>query len=100
MVRALQRQRPAPLTLNIDPGFARGSTRAIAVMLDAHDAEGKPQDFLNPHVRVQSGSKAPVDIAARQTAPGHYEVRAIVDAGDTLAATVVGSDTASGLFNP
>jgi Ca-activated chloride channel homolog len=102
VVRALERQRPAAIALTVDPGVVHGASRTIALSIDAHDADGKPRDFLTPKVRVQSGTKAPVEIAARQTAPGHYEARAIVDAAETFAAAVVGNDTGitSGLVVP
>lgn len=47
---------------------------------------------LTPRVRVQSGTKPPIEIPARQTAPGHYEARAIVDAAELFAANVLASD--------
>ncbi len=102
IVRALERQRPQPISLSVEPGAIHGSTRSIALSLEARDADGKPRDFLTPRVRVQSGTKPPVEIPARQTAPGHYEARAIVDAAETFAAAVVGADTGitSGLVVP
>lgn len=95
VVHALQRRRPPAIALSVDPGVVHGATRTIGIALDAHDAAGRPRDFLTPRVRVQSGTKTPVVIAARQTAPGHYEGRAIIDADETFAATVVG-DSATG----
>ena len=74
------------------PGAVHGTTRSVALSVDAHDADGKPRDFLTPRIRVQSGTKAPIEIPARQTAPGHYEARAIVDAAELFAASVVASD--------
>ena len=93
VIRALQRQRPQPISLSVEPGAIHSGTRSIAMSLEAHDADGKPRDFLTPRVRVQSGTKAPVEIPARQTASGHYEARAIIDATETFAAAVVGADT-------
>jgi uncharacterized membrane protein len=92
VVHALQRQRPSSMALTVNPGVIHGATRAIDVSVDARDAAGRPRDFLSPQVRVQSGTKPPVEIAARQTAPGHYEGRAIIDADQTFAATVVGEE--------
>jgi uncharacterized membrane protein len=102
IVRALERQRPQPIALTVDPGVVHGTTRSISLSIEARDPEGKPRDFLTPRVRVQSGTKAPVEIPARQTASGHYEARAIVDAAETFVATVVGNDTGttSGLVVP
>lgn len=92
LVRALERQRPQPISLTVEPGAVHGTTRSIALSLEARDADGKPRDFLTPRVRVQSGTKPPVEIPARQTSPGHYEAHAIVDAAETFAAAVVGAD--------
>jgi hypothetical protein len=101
VVRALQRQRPAAMALRIDPGVVRGTTRAMTLSIEARDAEGRPRDFLTPRLQVQSGSKPPVEIAARQTAPGHYETRIIVDAANQLAASVAGEGPlASALIVP
>lgn len=102
IVRALQRQRPPALALTVDPGAVHGTTRTIAMSIDAHAPDGTPRDFLTPTIRVQSGTKAPVDIPARQTAPGHYEARALVDAAETFAASVAGGDAGltSGLVVP
>ena len=102
IVRALERQRPPAVALSVEPGIIHGTTRTMALTIEAHDAAGKPRDFLSPRVRVQSGTKAPIEIPARQTAPGHYEASAIVDAAETFAAAVVGSDeaVASGLVLP
>ncbi|TAK14091.1 MAG: VWA domain-containing protein [Acidobacteria bacterium] len=102
IVRALERRRPPAVELTIEPGAVHGAVRTMGLSLDAHDAEGKPRDFLAPKIRVQSGTRAPVEISARQTAPGHYEARAIVDAAEPFAAAVVGSETGitSGLIVP
>jgi Ca-activated chloride channel family protein len=89
IIRALERRRPLPLALTVEPGVVHGSTRTVSMSIEAHDADGKPSDFLTPKIRVQSGAKPAVEIQARQTAPGHYEARAIVDADATFAASVV-----------
>lgn len=89
VIRALERTRPPAVMLNVNSGAIHGTTRSIAMTIDAHDADGKPRDFLTPKIRVQSGDKRAVDIPARQTGPGHYEARAIVDAAETFAATVL-----------
>lgn len=93
IVHAIERQRPQPIELTVEPGAIHGSARSVALSVDAHDADGKARDFLTPRVRVQSGDKPPVELPARQTAPGHYEARAIVDANVSFAAAVVDSDT-------
>jgi hypothetical protein len=89
IIRALQRQRPPALSLAVEPGVIHGTTRQIAMSVEARDPDGKPHDFITPRIRVQSGDKPPVEIPARQTAPGHYEARAIVDAAETFSASVV-----------
>lgn len=92
IVRALERQRPAALALTVDPGVIHGTTRSVSLSVEARDGDGMPKDFLTPKIRVQSGTKAPLEIPARQTAPGHYEASAIVDAAEPFAAAVVTSD--------
>jgi uncharacterized membrane protein len=102
VVRALERQRPSAMALDLQPGIVHGSTRSMELSLEARDTQGRPRDFLAPRIRVQSGTKPPVELAARQTAPGRYEALAIVDAWEPFAASVVGTDTGvtSGLFVP
>jgi Ca-activated chloride channel family protein len=100
VVRALERQRPQAIALSIQPGIVHGTTsagstsatRTMTVFVDARDAQGRPREFLTPRVRMQSGTKPFVEVPARQTAPGHYEARAIVDAAQPFAATVVATD--------
>lgn len=96
VIRALERQRPTPITLQVVPGAVHGTTRSMALLVEARDTDGKPRDFLTPRVRVQSGTRPPVELAARQTAPGHYEARAIVDAAESFAASLVPTDGATG----
>lgn len=93
VVRALERQRPPAISLTVDPGVVRGSTRTMTISIEARDAQGQPRDFLTPRVRLESGAKPSVEVSARQTGPGHYEARAIVDAAQPFAATVTGTDT-------
>ncbi len=97
VIRALQRQRPPALALTVEPGVVHGTTRSMALSIEARDVDGNPRDFLTPKIRVQSGAKAPVEIPARETAPGHYEARAIVDAAETFAASVVGAGADGGI---
>lgn len=92
IIHALERQRPPSIALNVEPGAIHGTTRSMAMSIDVRDADGNPREFLTPRVRVQSGTRAPVEIPARQSAPGHYEASAIVDAGETFAASVVSMD--------
>ncbi len=102
IIRALQRQRPPALALMVEPAAVHGTTRSIRMSVEAHEPDGSPKHFLQPMIRVQSGTRAPVDIPARQTAPGHYEARAMVDAAETFAASVAGGDAgmSSGLVVP
>ena len=58
-------------------------------------------------VRVQSGTQAPAALALRQTSPGRYEGRAIVDADQSIAAVadadaadVADGSVTSALFVP
>ncbi len=89
-VRAVQRQRPAPIALEVEPGPARGATRSIAVAIEARDASGRYRDLLKPIVHVESTRGLTTDVAAHQTAPGRYEASLVVEAADGLTLAVAG----------
>jgi Mg-chelatase subunit ChlD len=92
VVRTLARQRPPALALDVVPGVVRGGTRTIAVSVEARGEAGNYRDLLKPVVRVQSGGGAASELAAHQTAPGHYEASMVVNASDALTFTLVGAD--------
>jgi uncharacterized membrane protein len=90
-VRAIQRQRPAPIALDVEPGPARGTTRSIGVTIEARDASGRYGDLLKPVVHVESARGLTTDVTAHQTAPGRYEANLVVEATDGVTLAVAGA---------
>jgi uncharacterized membrane protein len=99
-VRAIQRQRPAPVTLDVDPGPARGTTRSIAVAIEARDASGRYGDLLKPVVHVESARGLTTDVTAHQTAPGRYEATLVVEAADGVTLAVAGAPETTRVVMP
>jgi Mg-chelatase subunit ChlD len=92
VVRAIERQRPAAMTLDLMAEPVRGSTRGVTVSIDARDATGGYRDLLRPVVRVRSGTGASEDLTARQVAPGRYQAHLVVDATEALTVELAGAD--------
>lgn len=91
-VRALERQRPRAVALELTPGPIRSGARTIGIAIEARDPLGRPRDLLRPVVRVRAGENLPVDLAARQVAPGRYETHVVVDARQPMTVEVAGND--------
>jgi Ca-activated chloride channel family protein len=89
VVHALERQRPRLLGLEAVPGSVAGGKRAIAVSLEARDANGGYRDLLRPSVTVVAGDHS-ADVPLRQVAPGRYEASVLVD--PSRAVTVTAAD--------
>jgi uncharacterized membrane protein len=87
VVHAIERQRPAPLALDLSAGAIRGGARTITMSVEARDAAGEYRNLLRPVVRVSAGG-ASRDVAARQVAPGRYEATVVADATRPIVATV------------
>lgn len=94
VVRAVQRERPAPLSLEIAPGPARNGTRVIGLTVEARDADGTYHNLIKPTVHVSSPRGLATDVVAHQTAPGRYEGSVIVDAADPITLALDGADAA------
>lgn len=94
VVRALQRQRPPALALDVAPGPIRGGTRAIAVAVEARDAAGRYRNLLDPAVRVERRGRDALSVRTRQVAPGRYEATVLADAGETLRISLEGANAA------
>jgi uncharacterized membrane protein/uncharacterized protein YegL len=92
VVRAVQRQRPAALSLEVAPRPIRGRTRSIDVAVEARDGKGQYQNMLHPVVRVQQGTGAPAELTARQVAPGRYEATILADAALPVSVTLTGDE--------
>jgi uncharacterized membrane protein len=88
VVRELAGQRPVPLSLDMEVGPARGSSRAVTLTVEARDDVGKPRNLLRPNIRVRAGELERT-LVARQVAPGRYEARLTTDAGVTVDAELV-----------
>jgi uncharacterized membrane protein len=87
VVHAIERQRPAPLALEVEPGASRGGSRPVTIAVEARDAAGDYRNLLRPLVRVTSGA-ASRTVPARQVAPGRYETTIVADARQPLVASV------------
>jgi len=88
VVRELAGQRPVPLSLDMEVGPARGSSRAVTLTVEARDEVGKPRNLLRPNVRVRAGDLERT-LVARQVAPGRYEARLTTDANVAVQAELV-----------
>lgn len=90
VVRALERQRPPAVALDVVPGPIHGKVRSFAISVEARDGKGLYRDLLRPMVQVRSGDRPPADILARQVAPGRYEATVVADASERLSVTMAG----------
>jgi len=88
VVRELAGQRPVPLSLDMEVGPARGTSRAVTLTVEARDDVGNPRNLLRPNVRVHAGELERT-LVARQVAPGRYEARLTTDAGATVRAELI-----------
>ena len=89
VVRALQRQRTPPVTLEVTPGPIRGNTQSIAIAVEAREPDGQYTNLLNPAVDVRrAGAAAPMRVSTRQVAAGRYEATVIGEAGQPLTVTL------------
>jgi Ca-activated chloride channel homolog len=100
VARALQRQRSPGLTLDVTPGPVRGSSRSIAVGVEARDATGQYRNLLNPTVLVRTvgvsdtgkAAGATAKLVTRQVAPGRYQATVVADGSQGLSITLEGSE--------
>jgi len=92
VVRAIERQRPRPFTLDVTTRNVDGGARTLAIAVEARDAHGAYRDLLKPTVRVESADGKNVELPARQVAPGRYETSVVADATQALAVSLAGSD--------
>jgi uncharacterized membrane protein/uncharacterized protein YegL len=104
VVRSLERERGVAMDVHAAP--ARDGLRPVVIGLDLRDEHGRYRDLVSPVVTVQTDSGSPVDVAARQVAPGRYEAGVTVpawesvlmmlkDAGAHPAARVIVADPAA-----
>ena len=91
VVHALERQRPAPVSLDVAPGPIHGSSRSVSIALEARDEQGRYRDLLHPALHLRAGDGPARDVAARQVAPGRYEASVVADALETLSVSVTGA---------
>jgi len=97
VVRALQRQRTPPVSLELTPGPIRGSTRSIAVAVEAREPDSRYRNLLNPTLQIRAGTAAPAKIATRQVSPGRYEATIVADAAQMLTVSVEGAAAGAGI---
>jgi uncharacterized membrane protein len=84
VVRSVQRQRMPALDLSLNPGPIRGSTRSIAITLEARDPRGGYRNLLRPSVSVKTDDRSAM-LPLRQVAPGRYEASLLAEATKTVA---------------
>lgn len=94
VVHAIERQRPPAAALEVTPGPIRGATRAVAIAVEARDAEGRYRDLLHPAVAIRTGAGATRDVVTHQVAPGRYEATVVTDAQQSLSVSVKGEEPA------
>ncbi len=92
VVRAIARQRPPAVALDVTPGPIHRRIRSIAIALEARDPNGGYRNLLHPAVRVRSGEGSSFDVQVRQVAPGRYEAAVVADATQPLTVTTIGAD--------
>jgi Ca-activated chloride channel family protein len=91
VVRALTRQHPAELALEVTPGPRHGQTRQLAIAVEARDTAGTARNLLKPQVQIRGADGGVTDVAARQVAPGRYEAGVLVNASEPVSVEVVGA---------
>ena len=92
VVRALQRQTPPGLSLDVSAGPIHSGARMLSVALESRTPTGAYGELKQPHIRITTGSGKSTEVAARQSAPGRYEAFVTVDAFERLTVGVAGGD--------
>jgi hypothetical protein len=92
VVRALERQRPPQLVLEVTEGPVRGDARPLALAVEARDAQGHYRDLLRPVVRVEASNGDTAEVTLRQTGPGRYEGSVSAGATDVVSLTAAGEE--------
>jgi uncharacterized membrane protein len=92
VVRSLERQRPAPMSLDVSAGPIHGNARSVAIAVEARDPGGRYRDLLRPVAEVRTGKGVTSDVSLRQVAPGRYEASVLADATDSLTVSLAGED--------
>jgi uncharacterized membrane protein len=95
IVRALERQRPPALALEVDPGPIRGRARSMAIGIEARNPDGGYRDLLRPVVHMPAQDGTELNVTARLVAPGRYEADVLADASPPLTLTVAGEPAAT-----
>ena len=92
VVHAIERQRPLPLALDVQPGPIRDGARTVTVVVESRDARGQYRDSLRPVVSAKADDGTTAQVPARQVGPGRYEARIVADAKRSLTVSVAGPD--------
>jgi Ca-activated chloride channel family protein len=93
VVRAVARQRPPAVALDVTAGPIHGQTRSIAIVLEAREPTGAYRDLLHPTVQVSQGTRPATTVSLRQVAPGRYEATLVADASQPISVTTAGSES-------
>lgn len=91
VVRAIARQRPAGVGVDVKASEVSGAARSVSIAIESRDPHGKYADRLKPSVTVRAGDGTSVTRIARQTLPGRYETNVIADATQPLTISVEGA---------
>jgi hypothetical protein len=92
VVHAIERQRPLPLALDVQPGPIREGARPLTVVVESRDARGQYRDNLRPVISAKADDGTTAQVPARQVGPGRYEARIVADARRTLTVSVAGPE--------
>jgi Ca-activated chloride channel homolog len=92
VVRALQRQRVPPFTLEVSPGPVRGHLRTLGVHVEAREPDGEYRNLIAPVVEVLTDGGDPRTLTTRQVTAGRYEATLVADATRPLTVRMAGTD--------
>jgi Ca-activated chloride channel homolog len=91
VVRALQRQRPQAVRLDVAPGPVHGHARAVRIAVEAREPDGSYRNLLRPVAQVRQSGGPQAVVPLRQVAPGRYEASVLADAARMLTVSTEGT---------
>jgi uncharacterized membrane protein len=91
VVRALERQRPPAIALDVSPGPIRSGSRTLAIGVEAREPSGAYRNLANPPVRITAAGTTH-DIVTRQVSPGRYEAMVVAPADHAVTVSIPGAE--------